>query len=192
LADPKLPGGGGKATTIGTTATDIGGSSILKGLVLYGAVITFAVLYIHFMVEIFEAHKGKPPNFQTSLISAAAALAGVLGSAFALDIGSPTDPGSTNPELAKALVVARTDKKNGGWTTYVRRALSLEPADVNSASWPKTFGIWVYALIAGAVAITYIVNSSTTPGTVRALAISFGGYVIALITRAYGITTKGG
>jgi hypothetical protein len=163
LADPKLPGGGGKATTIGTTATDIGGSSILKGLVLYGAV-----------------------------ISAAAALAGVLGSAFALDIGSPTDPGSTNPELAKALVVARTDKKNGGWTTYVRRALSLEPADVNSASWPKTFGIWVYALIAGAVAITYIVNSSTTPGTVRALAISFGGYVIALITRAYGITTKGG
>jgi hypothetical protein len=180
--------------TIDTTATDIGGSSTLKGLVLYGAVITFAVLYIHFMVEIFQAPKGKPPSFETSLISAAAALAGVLGSAFALDIGSPTDPGSTNPELAEALAAARKQtegKKGRGWTTYVRRALSLEPADVKSASWPKTFGIWVYALIAGAVAITYIVNPSTTPGAVRALAISFGGYVIALITRAYGITTKG-
>lgn len=32
----------------------------------------------------------------------------------------------------------------------MRRALSLEPADVKSASWPKTFGIWVYALIAEA------------------------------------------
>jgi hypothetical protein len=179
-------------TTGKTTATDIGGLSILKGLVLYGAVITFAVLYIHFMVEIFEASRGKPPNFETSLISAAAALAGVLGSAFALDIGSPTDPGSTNPELAEALKAAKTvqGKKGHGWAAYVRRAFSLEPADVESASWPKTFGIWVYAFIAGAVAITYIVNPSTTPGAVRALAISFGGYVIALITRAYGITTK--
>jgi hypothetical protein len=187
-----LPDKKGEAVTTETTATDIGGSSILKGLVLYGAVITFAVLYIHFMVEIFQAPKGKPPSFETSLISAAAALAGVLGSAFALDIGSPTDPGSTNPELAVALAAARNpaDKKKGGWKAYVRRALSLEPADVKSASWPKTFGIWVYALIAGAVAITYVVNPSTTPGAVRALAISFGGYVIALITRAYGITTR--
>jgi len=193
LANPGAPDSEGKAATI-TTATDIGGSSILKGLVLYGAVITFAVLYIHFMVEIFQASKGDPPSFETSLISAAAALSGVLGSAFALDIGSPTDPGSTNPELAVALAAARnpTDKTKGrGWKAYGRRALSLEPADVKSASWPKTFGIWVYALVAGAVAITYVVNPTTTPGAVRALAISFGGYVIALITRAYGITTKG-
>jgi hypothetical protein len=190
-----LPDKDGKATTGKTTATDIGGLSILKGLVLYGAVITFAVLYIHFMVEIFQASNGKPPSFETSLVSAAAALAGVLGSAFALDIGSPTDPGSTNPELAGALKARResadTDKKKGSWIAYVRLLLSLEPPDVNSASWPKTFGIWVYALIAGAVAITYVVNPSTTPGSVRALALSFGGYVIALITRAYGITTKG-
>jgi hypothetical protein len=200
LENPGLPANDGKATTVETTATDIGGLSILKGLVLYGAVITFAVLYIHFMVEIFQAPNGKPPSFETSLVTAAAALAGVLGSAFALDIGSPTDPGSTNPELADALKAAREPreggasaarKKGSGWTAYVRLLLSLEPPDVNSASWPKTFGIWVYALIAGAVAITYIVNPSATPGSVRALAVSFGGYVIALITRAYGITTKG-
>jgi hypothetical protein len=194
LESSELPDKAGKATTGKTTATDIGGLSILKGLVLYGAVITFAVLYIHFMVEIFQASNGKPPSFETSLVSAAAALAGVLGSAFALDIGSPTDPGSTNPELAGALEARKESagkKKGSGWTTYVRLLLSLEPPDVNSASWPKTFGIWVYALIAGAVAITYVVNPSTTPGSVRALAVSFGGYVIALITRAYGITTKG-
>lgn len=166
--------------------TDIGGLSILKGLVLYGATATFAVLYIHFMVEIFQA-ASKPPNFAGSLVSAAAALAGVLGSAFALDIGSPTEPGSTNPELNDAL---KAGGNKPSWTAYVRRALSLEPANIKATSWPKTVGIWVYAIIAGAVAITYVVNPHTTPGSVKALAVSFGGYVIALITRAYGITTK--
>jgi hypothetical protein len=197
LIDAASPGEEDAGTHAKTTATDIGGLSILKGLVLYGAVIAFAAIYIHFMVQIFKA-SGKPPTLETSLVSAAAALAGVLGSAFALDIGSPTDPGSTNPELADSLRVARESREGGAgagkqrhWTTYARRLLSLEPADVRSASWPKTFGIWVYAFIASAVAITYVVNPSTTPGSVRALAIAFGGYVIALITRAYGITTKG-
>jgi hypothetical protein len=170
---------------------DIGGLSILKGLVLYGATITFAVLYIHFMVKIFQAPANRPPSFEGSLVSAAAALAGVLGSAFALDIGSPTDAGSTNPALNQALEQARTATQGKHWSAYVRRLLSLEPANVASASWPKTFGIWVYATVAGAVAITYVVNPHTTPAPVKALAISFGGYVIALITRAYGITTKG-
>jgi hypothetical protein len=40
------------------------------------------------------------------------------------------------------------------------------------------------------VAITYVVNPQTTPASVKALAIAFAGYVVALITRAYGITTK--
>lgn len=172
------------ARTGKTSATDIGGLSILKGLVLYGAVGTFAATYIYFVIKIFEA-TGKPPVFTATLVSAAAALAGVLGSAFALDIGSPTDVGSTNPELDAALAPAKPKR-----SAYVRRALSLEPANTHAASWPKTCGIWVYAIVAGTVAITYVVNPHTTPASVKALAIAFGGYVVALITRAYGITTK--
>lgn len=179
---PPAAAGQAQAKTGRTSASDIGGLSILKGLVLYGAVATFAATYIYFIVKIFEA-ANKPPVFTATLVSAAAALAGVLGSAFALDIGSPTDVGSTNPDLDTAL-------KGKKRSRYVRRALSLEPANTEAASWPKTCGIWVYAIIAGAVAITYVVNPHTTPASVKALAIAFGGYVVALITRAYGITTK--
>jgi hypothetical protein len=49
-----------------------------------------------------------------------------------------------------------------------------------------TFGIWVYAFVASAVAITYVLNPNETPGPIKGLA-SFGGYVLALITTAYGV-----
>lgn len=74
--------------------------------------------------------------------------------------------------------------------SHCRRVLSLEPASTEAASWPKTFGIWVYAVVGSAVAITYVVNQNETPGTIKALAVAFGGYVIALVTAAYGMTTK--
>jgi hypothetical protein len=46
---------------------------------------------------------------------------------------------------------------------------------VDSASWPKTFGIWVYAVIAFAVAVTYVLNQDSTPPAIRAIAVAFGG-----------------
>jgi hypothetical protein len=35
------------------------------------------------------------------------------------------------------------------------------------------------------VAVTYVLNQNETPGTIKALGVAFGGYVIALITAAY-------
>jgi hypothetical protein len=35
------------------------------------------------------------------------------------------------------------------------------------------------------VLVTYVLNQGETPDAVRALAVAFGGYVIALITAAY-------
>ena len=75
-------------------AAAIGGLSALKGLVLYGAVLTFAGLYIYFIVRISGA--SRYPRIDGTLITTAAALAGVLGSAFALEIGTPTEPAATN------------------------------------------------------------------------------------------------
>jgi hypothetical protein len=167
----------------------IGGLSILKGLVLYGATLTFVGLYVYFMVEISGAQAGKPPTLDASLVSAAAALAGVLGSAFALMIGKPTNEASTNAGLRTALDEAKTDKDRA--LAWIRQVLSLEPSSTEKASWPMTFGIWAYALVASAVAITYILNESETPGTIKTLAVAFAGYVIALITAAYGITSNG-
>lgn len=167
----------------------IGGLSVLKGLVLYGAVFSFASLYIYFIVKIFQAQAGKPPTFDGTLVSAAAALAGVLGSAFALQVGTTTDRGGTNAALDTALrgSSGSTDRA----LAWLRIVLSLEPRDTNSASWPKTFGIWAYAMVGAAVTITYVCNQNETPPSIKALALAFGGYVITLVTTAYGIKGKG-
>ena len=162
-------------------APKIGGLSVLKGLTLYGAILTFGGLYAYFIVEIFSA-KSAPPRFDAVMVSTAAALAGVLGSAFALEVGTTSDQSTTNTALnhelkrasGKQLALARV------WQT-----LSLDASNPQSASWPKTFGIWAYAMVASAVAITYVLNPNQTPQSIKALAVAFGGYVIALVTAAY-------
>jgi hypothetical protein len=172
---------GARAGSERSQAAAIGGLSALKGLVLYGAVLTFAGLYIYFIVQISEA--SSDPRIDGTLVTTAAALAGVLGSAFALEIGTPTDPASTNRRLRHAADAADDRKQRA--VTRIWQGLSLEPQRVDAASWPKTFGIWVYAVIAFAVAVTYVLNQDSTPPAIRALAIAFGGYVVALVNAAY-------
>ena len=166
-----------------TAQDSIAGTAALRGLMLYSAVLAFAGLYVYFIVEILSAAPHKPPSFDAATLSAAAALAGVLGSAFALKIGvvpthvnaalkahlqqSPTNPGQ---RLGQAL----------------HQAFSIEPGDQESKSWPLTFGIWAYAIVGSGVAVTYIFNQNETPGAVKALAVTFAGYVLALISSAYG------
>jgi hypothetical protein len=162
-------------------AAAIGGLSVLKGLMLYGAVLTFAGLYVYFIVRISGA--SGYPRIDSALITTAAGLGGVLGSAFALEIGTPTEPASTNRRLRHAAETAGNRKQRV--VARLRQGLSLEPKRVDSASWPKTFGIWVYAVIAFAVAVTYVLNQDSTPPAIRALAIAFGGYVVALLNAAY-------
>jgi len=166
-----------------SAAPRIAGLSALKGLVLYGAILTFAGLYLDFIVQITTARPGITAKLDATLVSAAAALAGVLGSAFALEIGVSTPDSSANHNLDHALDQASTRTQRAA--TRIWQALSLEPKSTSSASWPKTFGIWIYALVASAVAITYVLNQNETPGTIKTLAVAFGGYVIALVTAAY-------
>jgi len=172
---------GARAESQRGQAAAVGGLSALKGLVLYGAVLTFAGLYIYFIVRISAA--STYPRLDGTLVTTAAALAGVLGSAFALEIGTPTDPASTNRRLRQAADAAGDRKQRAA--ARIWRSLSLEPQRVDSASWPKTFGIWAYAVIAFAVAVTYVLNQDSTPPAIRALAIAFGGYVVALVNAAY-------
>lgn len=176
----------------GAVVPKIAGLSALKGLILYGATLAFAGLYAYFIAKILAASSGHPPKLDTALVTAAAGLAGVLGSGFALEIGSPTAEHATNPALKTAVAAAR--KRKGSprkrALTRLRQALSLEPALTDAASWPKTFGIWVYAVVASAVAVTYVLNQHETPSAIKALAVAFAGYVISLISTAYGLVTK--
>jgi hypothetical protein len=168
----------------------IAGMSALRGLMLYGSVLAFAGLYSYFMVVIATSRHGVKPAIDATLISAAAALSGVLGSAFALKIGVAPNPGLVNRALATHQADADNHKRSPV-TATIRRALSLEPSDVDAKSWPLTFGIWTYAIVASATVVVYILNQNETPGTVKALAVTFGGYVIALINMAYGLAKQG-
>lgn len=180
------PSAGGAAL-----AGRIAGLSVLKGLVVYGATLTFAGLYAYFMEEIVSAANKTPPHLSGAMVSGAAALAGVLGSAFALVMGVPIR--TTNEALAKDLAPARDrednrlDPKKLPRKTRLRRVLSLEPGGTDQPSWPQTFGVWMYAAVASAVATVYVLNQAETPPAIKALAVAFAGYVIALMTAAYGL-----
>jgi hypothetical protein len=171
-------------------ATRIAGLSILKGLLLYGATLAFVGFYAYFVEEIWAANTGTPPTFDAAMVSAAAALAGVLGAAFALVIGVPTDESEVNQSLTQATGTGNGNHKPGRARLWLWRLLSLEPTDKAGASWPLTFGIWTYAVVASSVALTYLINQAETPEAVRALAVAFGGYVVAFVTMAYGVATK--
>jgi hypothetical protein len=41
--------------------------------------------------------------------------------------------------------------------------------------------------VGSAVAIAYVCKRGETPPTIKALAVAFGGYVLTLVTTAYGI-----
>lgn len=184
----KQRGGAGSGNSGDSTglAGRIAGLSVLKGLVLYGATLTFAGFYAYFMEQIAAAANNTPPHLNTAMVSAAAALAGILGSAFALAIGVPVR--ATNKALAAALAPGEGRKVPKG--TWLRKVFSLEPGGTDRASWPQTVGIWMYAVVAAAVAIVYFLNQGETPTEIKALATAFAGYVIALMTAAYGIGTS--
>ena len=73
----------------------------------------------------------------------------------------------------------------------IHEGLSLEVSGPDKPSWPITVGIWVYALVGSGVAVTYALNERQTPGPVKALAVTFAGYVVALLTVAFGIKSSG-
>jgi hypothetical protein len=113
----------------------------------------------------------------------------VLGSAFALVIGLPTDKSSVILGIQEAIdKAARPREKIVPW---LRKILSYEPRNAQSSSWPMTCGIWAYAVVASAVAITYFHNQNKTPDTIKTLAVAFAGYVIALLNSVYQLTPNG-
>ena len=167
----------------------VAGTSALKGLIVYAAVVAFALLYVHFAVVISNAST-KAPNIDATLVDAAAALAGILGSAFALRIGNPANQAFINQKLAAHLDRTKDESFWKRLPAYAHRAVSLEVGELGAASWPVTFGIWVYAAVGSMIVVVYVLNESQTPGAIKALAVTFAGYVLALLTSVF--KTNGG
>jgi hypothetical protein len=180
MGDTITPADGATAAAV----PKIAGISALKGLAIYAATFAFAGLYGYFIYKISTTIRGTA-QLDGVLVSAAAALAGVLGSAFALEVGLTTQPGETNQRLAEAWAAKVKADGKPGPRLRLQKALTLDPTNVECPSWPKTIGIWVYAIVAAAVAITYSLNPSNTPEMIKALAVAFAGYVLALLAMAY-------
>jgi hypothetical protein len=176
--------GTGASGTAPGAGTAIAGVQALRGVMLYGATLLFAGIYAYFIDEILGAPAGHPPVFDSSIVAVAAALAGVLGSAFALAIGVPTAKSQVNEGLREHLQKA-AEGQASRTAAYTRRALSPQPTSQSAASWPMTAGIWVYGLVGGATFLTYLISTNETPAPVKALAIAFGGYAVALSSAAY-------
>lgn len=164
----------------------VAGIPALRGLIVYGGVLAFAALYIDFAVVISRA-TNTPPNIDPTLLDSAAALAGILGSAFALRIGNPANQTMVNHTLAKHLSKARADnaKRRTKLLAYLYRIVSLEVGEKGAASWPITFGLWAYAAVGSMLVVVYVLNEAQTPGAVKALAVTFAGYVLALLTSVF-------
>jgi FHA domain len=162
----------------------IAGASALRGVLLYGATLLFAGLFAYFIYEIVGAPADHPPKFEGPLVPVAAALAGVLGSGFALAIGVPVAKVEVNEGLAQHLAKA-AEEEASPTAARIHQALSIAPASQSSVSWPITAGVWMYGLVGVATFVAYLINQDQTPEPIKTLAIAFAGYVVALATAAY-------
>lgn len=140
----------------------VGGLATLRELLVLGFVAAFVVVYGDFILDIWDAEKGRPPHFDTGLVTLAGSLAGVLGSAFAVALG-----------VAKPDAQAPQGRLAGARARLAGLSISV------------TVGIWAYAIVGAAAAITSIFNVDETPETVKALSSVFVGYILALASTAF-------
>jgi hypothetical protein len=140
----------------------VGGAETLKQLLMFGFVSAFFVVYGYFVVEIWDAPDGRPPDFDAGLISLAGALAGVLGGGFAIALGVEKPSNAPSPRL-----LGRLGDPFKGLSLVV------------------TLGIWTYAVIGAAAAVTTFMNLNETPEVVKGLSAVFVGYVLSLAAGSF-------
>ena len=178
------PAGGGTAPP---DVSRIAGLPILKGLLLYGATATFVAIHLYFVIEIWGAtrrsaalQRRAPQGRRRTGRRARVGLRTVRRSTDASAGRQPAPRAGRDHEQPEGQEPLRSSA-----SISIRKFLSLEPPNKDSASWPLTGGIWAYACVAGAVAVTYAMNANETPADLRTIAVAFGGYVIALVTAAF-------
>jgi hypothetical protein len=188
-------------------AETIAGVSVLRGVLTYATVALFAVIYGYFIIEIFEGTLDQRSLEYGTLVEVAAILAGLLGSAFALQWGLPPRAIRINPGLSRQLAATRRASiaEGSGAATAagigtaagaqastgalrLRQLLSLEPASASTPSPPLVIGMAVYVIVGVASVVTYLTEKAHTPEAVKALAVVFIAYLVVLVARGFGRT----
>jgi hypothetical protein len=134
------------------------------GLVLVvGAEFMYLALVIYLVVATFQSEHLKQATINGAVVGATGALAGIFGTAFAALLGVDVGP----RELAG---------KDTLWLK-VRSMFTLN--NVLGA------GVILYMVAGVLLGGTYVIREVESPGVVKAVAVAFGGYVIAYVGKAY-------
>jgi len=132
------------------------------GLVLVlGAEFVYFALVTYLIVATFQSDHLKQPTINGAVVGAAGALAGIFGTAFAALLGLP--------------VV--TKQNDGTFWGVVKSVVTVD--NVLAA------GVVLYMVEGALLGGTYLIREVESPGVVKAIAVAFGGYVIAYVGKAY-------
>lgn len=154
--------------------TGVAGVPYLRTAILWLFILAFIAVYAYLGYEIWTADAGTEPSVSEKLLGAAAALAGTLGTGFALALGI-----KKNDEL-----------RDGSNRTLGSQGNSaLLPGIGAGNSWPLTCGVYVYFVVGLAALLTYFVHTDETPATVKGLALAMSGYIVTVASNAFGSIT---
>lgn len=138
------------------------GLKALRQVILGAAVLAYVVIFAIWIAKVWGAKSGVPPVLDGTVVVAGTALAGALGTGFALAMGLEKQKGDTSRTI--------------GWTAMPKGFDNLI----------LTAGVWLYVLVSGACLLTLLVHKSEMPGDLETLTASFTAYVLTLVTSAFG------
>jgi hypothetical protein len=147
---------------------NVKGTSWIRLIAVIGGTVVFALLYGHWMKQMWDAPP-PPPAPDPDDVKIATALAGALGGLFAVAMGVKSTTSAQGTRVARA----------GAALTRVGDTLT---GSSKAILWvPATLAVWTYFLAGLAAALTWQFNKGFAVAPVKTLAEVIGGYVIALI-----------
>jgi hypothetical protein len=139
-------------------------AAVVRSITLFAAEAAFLGLVTAFVVRTFEADPGVVPDLSSVQVSAAGALAVVLGVGYAIALG--VQPAGATEDVTRQGIRAAIK------TVFAERF------------W-LSIGVFAYMLAGFAASFAYALNENETPSILKTIAVGFGGYVIAYIGTAY-------
>jgi len=131
------------------------------------AELAFVALFAWIMWQTWAASNGQPPSISGVREGAAGSLAVLLGAGYASVLG----------------IQPQDSAKSATPTGFVALSKSVKDFLVNRLI--LFLGVFLYLLVGVASCVTYALNEGEAPAILKAVAVGFGGYVVAFIGSAY-------
>lgn len=141
------------------------GVTVLRLLLVVGALATYGILWGIVFWKIWDAGGGTAPTISRTVLYVIGVLGGVLGTSFAAALGiERQDPDRDPRKLAFGSTVIGTT-----------------PAHRGKATATATLAIWLYAVIGAWGLLTVLVHQAQSPSGVKTAAAAFATAVTGLV-----------